>query len=319
MEMMHHEAGVQTVVVGGRPEPGPMQAPGETRGAQAYNAVDIDVDIDIAETINASTTGLLPDRAEDQAVWISAASFTLRDQIRKGENMPLQFAYEAADCRIFYTFDTVYNYKNLWNYAASAVWSNKTLCVQGSTGFGSNGTSNTQGPPAGSTNVNSNVSHNVSALIGWNDANAGFQPGTPGENDGKSKSKAPGQVGQACTPSVGCLGASCNPTPGCPTQTRCFQYCNNFGGPACSGTCQYTQALGQGYGVGRLQSTFISKKRAGYCVPFSASCSLSTGPNFATEFTTGGPESDSGSQSRNDYIASGTTGDIIVAGMEAWE
>jgi mannose/fructose-specific phosphotransferase system component IIA len=31
MEMMHHEAGVRTVVAGGLPQNGPMQAPGYTQ------------------------------------------------------------------------------------------------------------------------------------------------------------------------------------------------------------------------------------------------------------------------------------------------
>jgi len=82
MEMMHHEAGVRTVVVGGRPETGPMQAPAGTRGALSYDSVSLDVDIGNAETINITTTSYLPDRAEDQAVWISTASFNMLDQVR---------------------------------------------------------------------------------------------------------------------------------------------------------------------------------------------------------------------------------------------
>ena len=223
MEMMHHEAGVRTVVVGGRPETGPMQAPAGTRGALSYDSVSLDIDIGNAETINITTTSYLPDRAEDQAVWISTASFNMRDQVRNGESTPLQFVYEAANCRIFYTFNTIYNYTNLWQYAANAIWSNPGLCVQGSTGYATtNGTaSNTQGPPGGSTIVNANVSHNASALTGLSGVNPGLHFITPGEDDGPSKnSRAPGQVGSVCTPSTGCIGALCQPNILCKGQSQ---------------------------------------------------------------------------------------------------
>ena len=76
LELMHHEAGVHTVVVGGRPEYGPMQAPGETRGAQFANVLGIDLDIRITESINTTTKGYLPDRLQDM---VASASMNLRD------------------------------------------------------------------------------------------------------------------------------------------------------------------------------------------------------------------------------------------------
>jgi hypothetical protein len=323
MEMMHHEAGVRTVVVGGRPETGPMQAPAGTRGALSYDSVSLDIDIENAETVNITTTGYLPDRAEDQAVWISTASFNMRDQVRSGENIPLQFVYEAADCRIFYTFNTIYNYTNLWQYAANAIWSNPGLCVQGSTGYATtNGTaSNTQGPPGGSTIVNANVSHNVSALAGLSGVNLGLHFETPGEDDGPSKnSKAPGQVGSACTPSTGCIGALCRPNTLCQgqSQSQCFLRCNNFGSAPCSGLCQYTNFFGPGQGVGRLNGQQIQNRAEGYCIPFSAQCPSSTGPGFADEFNSGESDDASGEQTkRQGYLTSGRMGDLIKAGLEA--
>jgi hypothetical protein len=322
MEMMHHEAGVRTVVVGGRPEIGPMQAPAGTRGALSYDSVSLDLDIGNAETINTTTTGYLPDRAEDQAVWISTASFNMRDQVRNGENIPLQFVYEAADCRIFYTFNTIYNYANLWQYAANAIWSNPGLCVQGSTGYATtSGTaSNTQGPPGGSTIVNANISHNVSALIGLSGVNLGLHLETPGEDDGPSKnSKAPGQVGSACTPSTGCIGALCQRNTLCQgqSQSQCFLRCNNFGSAPCYGLCQYTNFFGPGEGVGRLKGQQINNRAEGYCIPFSAQCLSSTGPGLADEFNSGESDDASGEQTkRRDYLTSGRMGDLIKAGLE---
>lgn len=131
VEMMHHEAGVRTVVAGGRPQVGPMQALAGSRGAQYYEAADLDSDIALAEDINATVIPDLPNRNFEFR--IDVASFNLRDQVRRGENFPLQFAYEAADCRIFYTPHTFNNYAALWQYAADAIWTNPKLCVPGST------------------------------------------------------------------------------------------------------------------------------------------------------------------------------------------
>ena len=78
---------------------------------------------------------------------ISYAQINLRDQIRKDETIPLQFTYEAANCRIFYTIQTFYNYTNLWKYAADAVFSNPALCVKNSTGFATTNASDVNGPP----------------------------------------------------------------------------------------------------------------------------------------------------------------------------
>ena len=43
--MMHHEAGVQTIVVGGQPQIlGPMQAVAGNRGARDYESDELDID-----------------------------------------------------------------------------------------------------------------------------------------------------------------------------------------------------------------------------------------------------------------------------------
>ena len=141
---MHHQAGVRTVVVGGRPEIGAMQAIGGNRGAESYDANALDEDIDFAESVNASVTDVLPDRSAGD--YIAYASFNLKDSVRQGEDVPLQFIYEAATCRIFYTTRTVYNYLNLWNYVVDAIWRNPSLCISGSANSTANDNTNTTGP-----------------------------------------------------------------------------------------------------------------------------------------------------------------------------
>ncbi|KAJ5511769.1 Interphotoreceptor retinol-binding [Penicillium expansum] len=129
MEMMHHDAGVRTVVAGGRPSHGPMQSPAGTRGASGYSNDQLDNDIALAKEQDPSLGSRLPDRTLDY--YISYASVNLRDQVRQDdtERTPLQFLYQPADCRIFYTPQTWYNFTNLWNYAAEATWQNPALCA----------------------------------------------------------------------------------------------------------------------------------------------------------------------------------------------
>ena len=129
--MFHREGGVKLIAVGGRPEYGPMQAIGGVRGAQSYSQQSLNKDIRNLLSVMPSLASQLPDT--NDVYQLSEASFNLRDQIRPNESFPLQFAYEPADCRIFYTPQTVDNYANLWLYAANAIWGNGT-CVQGSTG-----------------------------------------------------------------------------------------------------------------------------------------------------------------------------------------
>jgi hypothetical protein len=150
MEMMRHEGGVKVVAAGGRPNNGPMQAPSGNRGAALQSTDVLDANIDFAQRIYQSANftdeeifEVLPNRTQALDVYVTYASVNLRDQVRKDETIPLQFEYQAADCRIWYTPQTIYNYTALWQYAADAVWSSKSLCVSGSTGLATTGTNNT--------------------------------------------------------------------------------------------------------------------------------------------------------------------------------
>lgn len=130
VELMHHQGGARTVVAGGRPELGPMQFASGSRGAQSYYNVDLDADIKVAQILNASITPLQQDSSLID-FYINYAQLNIKDSIRTGEDFPLQFSYEAADCRIFYTTWTVYNFENLWNYVIDAFFRNPQLCING--------------------------------------------------------------------------------------------------------------------------------------------------------------------------------------------
>jgi hypothetical protein len=122
--------------------------------ARLYDIYTLDQNIEFTRALlnmtdpSSSNSTLLPDRSED--VYVTSASVNLRDQVRRGEHVPLQFAYEAADCRIWYTPQTIFNYTALWQYAADAIWTNASLRATGSTGFATSPANNSDfiGAPA---------------------------------------------------------------------------------------------------------------------------------------------------------------------------
>ncbi len=190
VEMMHHEAGVRTVVVGGRPNVGPMQAVAGTRGALAYSTDQLDNDMYVATTFNSSVTDELPQShvTEDLRFWITSAGINIRDQIREGETelIPQQFAYEAADCRIYWTYSTFNNFRNLWQHAADATWTKPDFCVKDSRNFHSTDATDTVGPSASQkflwSSAKSGQRQNTGASSGASHGNAkgnGIASGAP--------------------------------------------------------------------------------------------------------------------------------------------
>ncbi|KAF2971245.1 hypothetical protein GQX73_g2397 [Xylaria multiplex] len=155
VEMMHHEAGVRIVTVGGKPTTGPMQAVGGTRGARSFSTDILDNNINFARELleGTSDADFLPNRTEALDIFVLDGSINLRDQVRRGETVPLQFAYEAANCRIYFTPQTIFNYTALWMHAADAIWTNPGLCVAGSTGYATSSKTNGSSipPPVPST------------------------------------------------------------------------------------------------------------------------------------------------------------------------
>ncbi len=140
IEMMT-QAGVRTIVMGGSPVNGPMQAASGSRGAVVYSATFLDYDIEQAadilakDTATAAAAAQLPNR-DDTGVNIKYASLTLRDQVRPNDSVPLQFQYLPASCRLFYTLDNVFNMDRLWRDVAAAAWDDGSMCVTGSTSSG---------------------------------------------------------------------------------------------------------------------------------------------------------------------------------------
>ncbi|TVY36957.1 Peptidase S41 family protein [Lachnellula subtilissima] len=294
MEMMHHEAGVRTVVAGGRSSYGPMQAPSMSRGAAAYTLDSLDYQIDVAqqllqESSDPSSANFLPNRTTATDVWITYADINLRDQVRRGGNIPLQFVYEAATCRIFYTPQTFYNYTALWTYAADAMWNNPSLCVKDSTGWSTTSATNTTAPPASilpSPKPSASTDPKIGSII--MNVLSGSPPSahSPILDDGiptkqgqlayegtscSSESKCPTTDYFCLTTSLKCDSKTKKPVSG----SYCVPVCNpNQGGKVVNtctnfGVCQPLNSTVPGF---KNTGNTLTKGRNGYCDPPIPAC-----------------------------------------------
>jgi hypothetical protein len=63
-----------------------------------------------------------------------------KDGIRQGDEMqtPLQFIYQAADCRIWHTAEMTVDVTALWEKVADVAWGG-AKCVEGAVGWGKRG------------------------------------------------------------------------------------------------------------------------------------------------------------------------------------
>jgi hypothetical protein len=184
-ELMREQAGVQTVAVGGRPQYGVMQGIGGTKGAQVLffsflvGAMKKTLEFTAqyvsqseAEQLNDTALGAI---AATSQLYIRSLHTTpgkiegainSLDNLRQNDSTetPLEFIYEAADCRLFDTFDTWADVTLLWKAVYDAKWGNGT-CVEGSTGHKTAISVVDNVPFNGQTNQSS----------GWNSSDPGQQ------------------------------------------------------------------------------------------------------------------------------------------------
>ncbi|OGM44251.1 peptidase S41 family protein [Aspergillus bombycis] len=146
-ELMTHVGGVKTLAFGGRPQNGRMQAMGGSKGSQVASSVLIDAWVEGAKflaeksaqdekpllsleqrkALNASAPAV-----EELPFNLPALSVNWKNSyLRDNHEIPVQFLYEPADCRLFYTWDNYKNPATTWTAAARAWWGNGT-CVPGS-------------------------------------------------------------------------------------------------------------------------------------------------------------------------------------------
>lgn len=148
-EFMKEQGNVGQVVFGGRAQTGPMQGVGGTKGANEYGFDLLLQDFQLAYNLSSASQQVAWDQQWGQAIAGIVQAVTratqsseganahvnFRNNIRKGDETltPLQFVYEAANCRLFYTAAQIENQALVWKAAYNSYW-NGAPCVSGSTG-----------------------------------------------------------------------------------------------------------------------------------------------------------------------------------------
>ncbi|KAF2798835.1 hypothetical protein K505DRAFT_232379 [Melanomma pulvis-pyrius CBS 109.77] len=143
-ELMVQQSGVKTIAVGGRPETGPMQPVGGTKGSLVLQGEYlIELSAYVVSTFSKTTseakdwTSFLPSAFSIAA---STASVNFQDNIRKGledDGVPTQFLNDTASCRMWYQPTMYLNVTDTWTKVAEVAFGkdgglNADACVSGS-------------------------------------------------------------------------------------------------------------------------------------------------------------------------------------------
>lgn len=143
--LMILQLNVKTVVVGGRPITGPMQSIAGVEGAQVFpldqisEAASAAIELAPADQKAALQTSELGIIAEGYA--LKRLTAITNPGAVNGKNAfgpmdsqtPLQFLYEAANCKFFYTKEMLTQPTLVWQRAVDATWTNPdNFCVEGS-------------------------------------------------------------------------------------------------------------------------------------------------------------------------------------------
>ena len=141
VNLMTNVGGVRSLAFGGRPKKEPMQIMGGVRGAQSAQFSLIETFVNTANQLfeeNGETSSGLnetwPIPTANFPLRLGSGNINLRNAYQDdNSDLPLQFEYQAADCRLFFTYDNVMNPGTTWSAAKDAIWGDAG-CVDGSTG-----------------------------------------------------------------------------------------------------------------------------------------------------------------------------------------
>lgn len=154
-DLMRRQGGVRSIALGGRPQFGPMQSVGGTKGAILFNWDQVWPWIESitqyfgTEAQRKQWRKVFP---EKWAIDMSAVPVLAngRNAYQPGSATPLQFLNETAECRLFYTPKMLTNITAVWDAVARVAWDVKggagQECVPGSI---------TDGKPIGNVDLNS--------------------------------------------------------------------------------------------------------------------------------------------------------------------
>ncbi|KAF2192652.1 peptidase S41 family protein-like protein [Zopfia rhizophila CBS 207.26] len=148
-ELMRQKAGVKYISLGGRPRTGITQAIGGVKGTNnfpwtyiqylaQFTIQNLSTIAEAAEYNNTELGEYWSDIPFDRQAIGSSINVNFRDGIRDGdeENIPLQFVYEPADCRILYTKEMTVDVSTIWKAVADSTWGGESHCIAGDLGSG---------------------------------------------------------------------------------------------------------------------------------------------------------------------------------------
>ena len=167
-EFMKSQAAVHTITIGGRKQYGPIQGVGGSKGANVQTFLGLGVLAEQAHSLASpeqlplfgNWSGVRENVAQAiKRLGTGSGRVNFESNIREGDESvtPLQFVYEAADCRFFYTAPMLQDQTLVWKQTYDLRWNNGT-CVQGSTGHpsslsgGQNDTTYIESYPAAGAN-----------------------------------------------------------------------------------------------------------------------------------------------------------------------
>jgi hypothetical protein len=138
-ELMRQQAGVKTIALGGRPNKDIIQAVGGIKGTNDFPIDDIFFYAQVpyayqykhsAAFYNKTALGEYNDLV---LIRSAATAMNVRDGIRQGDTTgtPLQFRYEPADCRIYYTPAMAVDQTAAWKTVADTAFNGKNHCIAG--------------------------------------------------------------------------------------------------------------------------------------------------------------------------------------------
>ncbi|KAJ4294498.1 hypothetical protein N0V90_008189 [Kalmusia sp. IMI 367209] len=149
-EELKNNGGIRSVTVGGRPIAGPIQVVSGTKGGEVipimYGIEDAEHMRNMSRTFDlksypageATLDELIGTEQLQKRAGNAQTRLQVQLEMRKGDktSTPLQYTYEAADCRIFYTHESFADPDTAWKQVWDA-FVDTSKCVAGSTGHNS--------------------------------------------------------------------------------------------------------------------------------------------------------------------------------------
>jgi hypothetical protein len=133
-ELLTKQAGVKTIAMGGRSNKNQIQAIGGVKGTNSWGYSYIQVAAQTAVRYDKSlNNSVLREHYDDDLPFLrsSSAGVNTRDGLRQNDTsgIALQFIYEEANCRLYYTPEMTVDITAIWKSASDAQWGNSGKCV----------------------------------------------------------------------------------------------------------------------------------------------------------------------------------------------